>query len=53
MPLIVCCNLVIVCKDITPKCGRTSGKHFLSTVDTFSLTGGYYLEIYLDKFDLI
>ena len=32
-----CCNLVLVCKDIIPKYGRTRSKHFFSNVGTFSL----------------
>ena len=37
-PLNACYNLVIVCKDITPKYRRTRSKNLFSTVVTFSLT---------------
>ena len=38
VPLNPCCNLVLVCNNITTKCGSTATKHFFSTVGTFSLT---------------
>ena len=33
-----CCSLVLVCKDIIPKYGKTRTKGFFPTVGTFSLT---------------
>ena len=33
-----CCNLVLVCKDITPNYGGARSKRFLSTFGTPSLT---------------
>ena len=32
-----CCNLVLICKDITPKYGRTRSKRVFSTIGKFSI----------------
>ena len=37
-PLNACCNLLLVCKDSTPKNRRTRTKRFSSTVGTLILT---------------
>ena len=51
-PFNACCSLVLVCKDIIPKYGRTRSKRFFSTVGTFSLTRWTLFKNCLKKLEL-
>ena len=51
-PFHACCSLVLACKDIIPKYGRTRSKRIFWTVGTFSLTRWTLFKNFLKYFSI-